>query len=56
MAFPNAQTTDKSAMIIPEVMAQMIAARLPKAITFSPLATVDNNFDDQASWQRGRNL
>ncbi|RND38963.1 hypothetical protein FAM18132_00953 [Lacticaseibacillus paracasei] len=42
MAFPNAQTTDKSAMIIPEVMAQMIAARLPKAITFSPLATVDN--------------
>ncbi|MFD1466478.1 N4-gp56 family major capsid protein [Lapidilactobacillus mulanensis] len=42
MAFPNAETTDKSTQVIPEVMAQMIAARLPKAIKFSPLATVDN--------------
>ncbi|WP_260302003.1 N4-gp56 family major capsid protein [Schleiferilactobacillus harbinensis] len=42
MAFPNPQTTDKNSVIIPEVMAQMIAARLPQAITFSPLATVDS--------------
>lgn len=45
MAFPNAETTDKSTVIIPEVMAQMIAARLPKAIKFSPLATVDNTLE-----------
>lgn len=41
MAFPDPNTTTQSNMVIPEVMARMVSARLPKAIKFSPLATVD---------------
>lgn len=41
MAFPNENTTSKDNMVVPEVMAAMIQARLPKAIKFSPLAEVD---------------
>lgn len=42
MAFPNANTTDATSQIDPEVMATMIVAQLPKAIKFTGIATTDD--------------
>lgn len=42
MAFTDTNITQRSDQIVPEVMAAMIQAQLPKAIKFSSLATVDD--------------
>ena len=34
--------TQKATMVVPEVMADMVSAKLPKLIKFTPLAFVDN--------------
>ncbi|MFO1546820.1 N4-gp56 family major capsid protein [Lactiplantibacillus plantarum] len=39
--------TTKNTQVIPEVMAQMISAQLPKAIRFTPIATVDSTLVGQ---------
>lgn len=41
-------TTMKKNLVIPEVLQDMIAAELPNAIRFSPLATIDNTLEGSA--------
>ncbi|GAX06815.1 head protein [Secundilactobacillus pentosiphilus] len=48
MADPDlSTTTTKDTQVIPQVMAAMIAAQLPKAIRFTPIATVDSTLVGQ---------
>ena len=39
--------TQKATMVVPEVMADMVSAKLPKLIKFTPLAYVDNTLVGQ---------
>ena len=44
--------TKKATMVVPEVMADMVSAKLPKLIKFTPLYQIGNTLEMQQKLQK----